>query len=69
MKIHETQKGIARVTMTYPKSKKDRYIELIFTYEDEEKEKTANVRVSTDSLSDFITQLNQIKIDKSINDL
>ena len=69
MVILKQDKSNTRATMTFPKDKKDNHIEIIFTYEDEERTKTANVKIHTDYARQFVKELHETVFLKEMNDI
>lgn len=69
MVILKQPKSETRVTMTYPCSKSETYIEMIFTYEDEETTRTANVKIDMKYARQFAKQLQETIFSKELNSI
>jgi hypothetical protein len=69
MVILKQDKSETRATVTYSKDIRDKDIEIIFTYEDEEITRTANVRIDIDYARQFTRLLSEAVYDKEMSDI
>jgi hypothetical protein len=69
MVILKQEKSETRATVTYSKDLKDKDIEIIFTYEDEEVVRTANVKMNIEYAKKFTRLLNETIFAKELDDI